>query len=60
VNLLPVPVLDGGQICFYTVEWIRGRPLPLELRERVQMVGVLALVALMLVVAVIDVSRLLE
>lgn len=57
INLLPVPVLDGGQIVFYTIEGIRGRPLSLELRERVQMIGVLALVAVMLMVTVMDVSR---
>ncbi|MBN2798750.1 MAG: site-2 protease family protein [Deltaproteobacteria bacterium] len=58
VNLLPVPVLDGGQILFYLVEGIRGRPLSLAFRERVQMVGVLFLVAVMLMVMVIDVNRL--
>ncbi len=50
VNLLPVPVLDGGHILFYTLEAIRGRPLSLVVRERLQMAGVLALVALMLYV----------
>jgi regulator of sigma E protease len=60
INLLPVPVLDGGQILFYTIEGIRGRPLPLSLRERIQMIGVLALTALFLTVMVLDVSRLLE
>ena len=59
VNLLPVPVLDGGQILFFLIEGIRGRPLSLVLRERLQMVGVLALVALMLMVMVFDVNRLL-
>jgi len=57
VNLLPVPVLDGGQIVFYTIEGIRGRPLSLEIREKVQMVGILALAALMLMVTVMDVNR---
>jgi regulator of sigma E protease len=57
INLLPVPVLDGGHIIFYTVEAIRGRPLSLEFRERVQMVGVLGLVALMLMVTAYDISR---
>lgn len=57
INLLPVPVLDGGQIVFYAIEGIRGRPLPLSLRERIQMVGVLALFALILMVTVMDVSR---
>ncbi|MCB9675419.1 MAG: RIP metalloprotease RseP [Alphaproteobacteria bacterium] len=57
VNLLPVPVLDGGQIVFYSIEGIRGRPLSLEVREKVQMVGILALAALMLMVTVMDVNR---
>ena len=60
VNLLPVPVLDGGQILFYSIEGLRGRPLPLELREKVQMVGVLAMAALLLTVTVVDLSRLFD
>jgi regulator of sigma E protease len=35
LNLLPIPVLDGGHILFGLVEWVRGRPLS----ERIQMVG---------------------
>ena len=57
VNLLPIPVLDGGQILFYAIEGIRGRPLPLAFRERVQMVGVLFLAALMVMVLVNDIGR---
>ena len=60
VNLLPVPVLDGGQIIFTFVEGIRGRALPRELRERVQQVGVLFLVLLMLTVLVSDLHRLFQ
>lgn len=56
-NLLPVPVLDGGQILFYSIEGIRGRPLSIAVREKLQMAGVLGLVALMLVVTVFDVNR---
>lgn len=57
VNLLPVPVLDGGQILFYAVEAIRGRPLSIRIREKLQMAGVLALVLLMLVVTVSDIRQ---
>ncbi len=57
VNLLPVPVLDGGQLLLYVAEWVRGRPLPLALRERLQQVGVLFLVALTLFAFVNDLSR---
>jgi regulator of sigma E protease len=53
-------VLDGGQILFYSIEGVRGRPLPLELREKVQMVGVLAMAALLLTVTVVDLSRLFD
>lgn len=54
VNLMPVPVLDGGQIVFYSIEWIRGRPLPLSWRERIQMVGVLGILTLLVWVTVND------
>ena len=57
INLLPVPVLDGGQILFYSIEGIRGRPVPLAIRERVQMVGVLFLAALMVMVVVNDIGQ---
>lgn len=59
LNLLPVPVLDGGHLVFYTAEWIRGKPLG----ERVQNIGLrlgLALMMLMMAVAFFnDVTRLL-
>lgn len=35
LNLLPVPVLDGGHLMFYLVEWLKGSPVP----ERVQHIG---------------------
>jgi regulator of sigma E protease len=57
VNLLPIPVLDGGHIVLYVIEAVRGRPVSLAIREKMQMVGVLALAAVMLFVAVNDVSR---
>lgn len=60
VNLLPVPVLDGGQLLFFTVEAIRGRPLSHRLRERAQQVGVLFLVLLMLSVLIFDIQKLFE
>ncbi len=57
LNLLPVPVLDGGQILMYLAEWVRGRPLPWRLRERLQQVGVLLLLSIFLIVSAWDVSR---
>lgn len=59
LNLLPVPVLDGGHLVFYTAEWIRGKPLG----ERVQNISLrlgLALMILMMAVAFFnDITRLL-
>lgn len=57
INLLPIPVLDGGQIVMYLAEWVRGRPLPLILRERAQQAGIIFLVLLMLFVLVFDIHR---
>jgi regulator of sigma E protease len=59
INLVPVPVLDGGQILFYLIEGIRGRPVSHVVRERAQQIGVLFLVLLMLMVLVFDIRRLL-
>lgn len=60
INLLPVPVLDGGQLLFYAVEGLRGRPLSLAIREKAQQVGVLLLVMLMMSVLFFDIRRLFE
>jgi regulator of sigma E protease len=47
LNLLPVPVLDGGQFLFLVAEGLARRPLPLKLRERLTMVGLVLIVLLM-------------
>ena len=47
LNLLPVPVLDGGQLVFLVAEAVVRRPLPLKLRERLTMVGLVLIVLLM-------------
>jgi regulator of sigma E protease len=60
INLLPVPVLDGGQFLFYAVEGLRGRPLSLAVREKAQQIGVLFLVLLMMSVLFFDIRRLFE
>jgi len=47
LNLLPIPILDGGQALLFTIEGMRRGPLPLRAREWVQQVGLLLLVGLM-------------
>ncbi|MGI9042399.1 MAG: RIP metalloprotease RseP [Gemmatimonadales bacterium] len=47
LNLLPIPVLDGGQFLFLLAEAAIRRPLPMKLRERLTAVGLVLLVLLM-------------
>jgi regulator of sigma E protease len=47
LNLLPVPVLDGGQFLFLLAEAVIRRPLPAKLRERLTTVGLVLIVLLM-------------
>lgn len=58
LNLLPIPVLDGGHLLFYLVEWVRGRPLS----DRVQgwgiQIGISLVVGVMLLALVNDLGRL--
>jgi regulator of sigma E protease len=57
VNLLPIPVLDGGHLFFLAAEAVKKRPLPLRVREVASLVGVTILFALMLVAFKNDVER---
>ena len=47
LNLLPIPVLDGGQLLFLLVEGVRGRPLSVEQRLRLSHVGLILVVGIM-------------
>jgi regulator of sigma E protease len=58
LNILPVPVLDGGHILLLIVEAIRGKPLSMRQLEAVQMFGLSIIAALMLVVLKNDLTRL--
>jgi regulator of sigma E protease len=56
-NLLPIPLLDGGQIVFQAAEWIKGRPLSERTQIFGQQVGIALLVVLLGVALVNDVTR---
>lgn len=60
LNLLPIPILDGGVIFFLILELLIGKPLSVKKREMAQKVGLFLLVTLMAVVIYNDVLRLLE
>ncbi len=58
LNLLPIPILDGGQLLFLAVEGIRGRALSTEQRIRLSQVGLVIVVAIMVWALANDVLRL--
>lgn len=60
LNLLPIPILDGGHLMFLLVEAVRGRPLSVEARIRLSHVGLLIVVGLMVWANGNDVVRLVE
>jgi regulator of sigma E protease len=57
INLLPIPVLDGGHLLFFLFEAARRKPLPLRIREVASLAGMLVLWLLMLVAFKNDVER---
>ncbi|RJG21594.1 RIP metalloprotease RseP [Massilia cavernae] len=59
MNLLPIPVLDGGLLLYYSLEVLTGRPLPERIGAYAQRLGVAMLVMLMVLAVFNDVARLL-
>ncbi|MBI5598134.1 MAG: RIP metalloprotease RseP [Deltaproteobacteria bacterium] len=57
INLLPIPVLDGGHLFFFVIEWVRGRPLSERIIGIAQQVGMALLITLMVVVTWNDIMR---
>ena len=57
INLLPIPVLDGGHLLFFLIEAIKGRPVNLKVREIAQQVGMVLLIMLMVLVFYNDITR---
>ncbi|MEX2155762.1 MAG: RIP metalloprotease RseP [Gemmatimonadales bacterium] len=57
LNLLPIPVLDGGHAMFLIVEAIRGKPLSAQLRMRLTQIGMLIILGIMVLAISNDVLR---
>ena len=58
LNLLPIPVLDGGHIFFFLLEMIFRRPISLNIREKAQQAGFILLILFMAFVFYNDIARL--
>lgn len=57
INLFPIPILDGGQILILLIESLRRRDLSLKAKERINQVGFVLIVALMVVVLYFDLVK---
>lgn len=57
LNLLPVPILDGGHLAFFTIEAIIRRPLSHRFKEIAQQIGLLLLISLMAFAFYNDITR---
>jgi regulator of sigma E protease len=58
LNLLPIPVLDGGHLLFYLVEAVKGSPLSEQTQIYLQQMGMFVLLCLMLFASYLDIGRL--
>jgi regulator of sigma E protease len=60
LNLLPIPVLDGGHILFFLIEGVIGRPVAVRHREVAQQIGIFLLMLLMVYAFYNDIARFFE
>jgi regulator of sigma E protease len=60
LNLLPVPVLDGGHLLFYAIEGVKGAPLSMRKMELAQQIGLMLLMILMVFAFFNDITNLLN
>jgi regulator of sigma E protease len=57
INLLPIPILDGGHLLFFLIEAIKRRPVSIKVREVAQQIGLFILILLMILVFYNDITR---
>jgi regulator of sigma E protease len=58
LNVLPIPVLDGGHLIFLAIEKVRGTPLTMKVRLTAQQIGFVLLLGLIVLVTYNDILRL--
>jgi regulator of sigma E protease len=59
INLLPIPLLDGGHLFFYFIEWIKGSPVTETTEILLQQIGLILLLSLMGLAIFNDLQRIL-
>ncbi|MBK1730435.1 RIP metalloprotease RseP [Thiococcus pfennigii] len=59
LNLFPIPILDGGHLLYYFIEWIKGSPLSEQAQIQGQRLGMVVLAMLITFAFYVDISRLL-
>jgi len=59
LNLLPIPVLDGGHLLFFAIEALTGKPLSEEFQAQGQRIGLALILSLMTLAFYVDIARLL-
>ena len=57
INIVPIPVLDGGQLVFLAIEKLRGSPLSMKARITAQQVGIIVVLGLIVMVTYNDIVR---
>ncbi len=60
LNLLPIPILDGGYLFFFLIEAIKRKPLSIKMREIAQQIGLFIIIALMIFAFYNDIMRFLS
>ena len=60
LNLLPIPVLDGGHLLFFALEAIKGKPVSEKVQLFFQQIGLTLLMLLMAIAMFVDVQRLFQ
>ena len=58
LNLLPIPVLDGGHLLFYVIELLAGRPVPEKIQAVGYQLGLFMVLGIMMLALYNDFSRL--
>jgi regulator of sigma E protease len=61
LNILPIPMLDGGRLLFVAIEWVRrGKRIPPEKEGLVHLIGFVVLIGIIILISANDINRLLQ